>query len=147
MSPEVWDDAIPRIVAVAATLGLHVEMPNEDAGPRPSPPATWVDIAVAANTAGPMQIGYDAWEEHGQIFINLMVPVGAGLRDGLVQRKTFSTAFRGINYTGQIPVGLNYSDEQSMDPLGPSVDDGVYRPLTLIVRYTWQDRLTNPPPY
>jgi len=145
MSPEVWDDCIPRIQAVATQLGITVEMPNEDAGQRPSPPQTWIDIEVAAQTAGPIQIGYDAWREEGQIFIHLMVPIGQGLRPTLVQRKAFSTAFRGINTV--TPEGLNYTDDQSMDPLGPGGDDGVYRRLTLIVRYTFDDKLTAPPPY
>ena len=145
MSPEVWDDCIPRIEAVAAQLGISMEMPNEAAGPRPTPPQTWIDVEVAAQTAGPIQIGYDAWREEGQIFIHLMVPIGQGLRPTLVQRKAFSVAFRGINT--MTPEGLNYSDEQSMDPLGPGGDDGVYRRLTLIVRYTFDDKLTAPPPY
>lgn len=145
MSPEVFDDCMPRIQAVATQLGITLEMPNEIAGPRPSPPQPWVDVEVAAQSAGPMQIGYDAWNEEGQIFIHVMVPIGTGMRDALVQRKAFSTAFRGINVT--TPDGLSYSDDQSMDPLGPGGDDGVYRRLTLIVRYLWQDRLTAPPPY
>jgi hypothetical protein len=146
MSPEVWDDCIPRIEAVAEQLGIAVvELALEDPGPRPAPPKPWVDIEVAANTAGPMQIGYDLWVETGQIFIHLMVPRGSGMRPALVQRKAFSTAFRGINNT-TIP-GLIYSDDQSMDPMGPGTDDGVYRRLTLIVRYKFEDRLvaTAPP--
>ena len=83
MSPVVWRDAIPRIQAVAATLGIPVELPLEDAGPRPSPPGYWISISVAANSAGPMEIGYDAWIQDGQIFISLMCPVGSGMENGL----------------------------------------------------------------
>jgi hypothetical protein len=145
MSPEVWDDAIPRIQAVADLLGITFEMPNEDAGPRPSPPQSWVQIEVAADQAGPMQIGYDAWEERGEVYISLMVPVGAGLRPYLVQRKQFSLAFRGINQT-LTNVGLIYSDNQTFDALGQERIDGMYLRLPLIVRYTYHDQLTNPPP-
>lgn len=141
MSPEVFDDCIPRIKAVGEALGIGVREPNGDFTPQPSPPATWIDIEFATNSAGPIQIGYDAWEEKGQIFIHLMVPVGTGMRDALVQCKALQVAFRGINMT--TAEGLSYSDDQSTVSGG---DDGTYRPLTLIVIYQFQDRLTAPPP-
>lgn len=145
MSPEVWDDAIPRIQAVADQLGITFEMPNEDAGPRPQPPQAWVQIEVAAESAGPMQIGFDAWEEKGEIYVSLMVPVNAGLYPFLIQRKAFSTAFRGINQT-TAPAGITYSDDQTFDFLGTDRIEGMYLRLPLIVRYTFQDKLTAHPP-
>ena len=148
MSPEVWHDAIPRIQAVATQLGIPFAMPNEDAGPRPKPPAPWVQIEVAAAGAGPLQIGYDAWEEKGQIFVVLMVPIGGGLLPFLEMRMTFSYAFRGINtVVGLTTPGLTYSDDQSFDPLDLSNKvEGVYLRLPLIVRYLFQTKLVAPSP-
>lgn len=136
MSPVVWADCLPRILAAAATIGISVELPNEDAGPRPVPPAPWLDIEAAAETADPIELGAQIWEEHGSIFLHLMIPVGSGISDGLAMRKTFSTAFRAVSGA---PLGLVYRNGQAFDPLGPGTDDGVYRRLTLIVRYIYQD--------
>jgi Bacteriophage related domain of unknown function len=136
VSPEVWDDALPRIQAAAASIALSVELPNEDAGPRPMPPAPWLDIEVAAQGAEPIEIGGKIWEERGQIFLHVMIPVGTGLRAGLVLRKTLSEAFRAVT---DAPAGLVYRDGQDFDPLGPGTDDGVYRRLSLVVRYIYQD--------
>ena len=147
MSPEVWLASRKVIEDTARANSVHVEWPNEDNMRRPPPPAMWIAVEGAANTAGPLQIGYDAWNEHGQIFVHVMVPVGQGVLDGFTLRKVFSTAFRGINFTGQLPVGLIYMDDQSFDLLGPASEDGVYVSMTLVVRYTYQDKLTNPPPY
>src|SRR5690348_13637031 len=141
MSPAVWDDAIPRVLAAAATLGLHVEMPNEEVGERPRgsnfQPSPWLDIEVDAESAGSIEIGGAIWDEHGSIFLHVMIPIGTGMRDGLVMRKALSVAFRGITDATE---GLIYRNDQSFDPLGPAGDDGVYRRLTLIVRYHYQDR-------
>ena len=118
--------------------------PIEDPGQRPNPPKAWVQIEVAAQDAGPMQIGYDAWEENGEIIINLMVPVGAGLYPFLGQRKQFAVAFRGINQTTLN--GILYTQRQTYDYLGQERIEGMYLKLPLVVRYTFQDRLTAPPP-
>lgn len=136
MSPLVWDDVLPRVVAAATAAGLIIEVPNEDAGPRPSPPAPWLDIEVAAESAAPMEMGAHIWEERGSIFLHVMIPLGTGIRDGLVARKALSVAFRDVTGT---PNGLVYRTGQSFDPMGPGSDDGVYRRLTLIIRYDYQD--------
>jgi hypothetical protein len=107
VSPEVWDDALPRIQAAAASIALSVELPNEDAGPRPMPPAPWLDIEVAAQGAQPIEIGGKIWEERGQIFLHVMIPVGTGLRAALVLRKTLSEAFRMVT---DAVAGLVYRD-------------------------------------
>jgi hypothetical protein len=145
MKGEVWDDAIPRIQAVADQLGITFEMPNEDAGPRPSPPAPWVQIEVSAESYRPIELGGDTWEELGQIFISLMIPIGSGIRPWLDYLSAFELAFRGLK-AGMTPEGLVYSENQSSDPLQWTIDDGMYRRLPLIVRYKFQDRLTTAPP-
>lgn len=148
MSPEVWLSARALITEIAKAEGVHVEWPNEDNGKRPPPPAMWISVEAMSNTAGPLQIGYDAWHERGQIFIHVMVPIGEGVLDGFTLRKTFATAFRALNYRLDVlPVGLNFSDDQSSDLLGPATEDGMFVPMTLVIRYLYQDKLTAPPPY
>lgn len=136
MSPEVWDDMLPRILAAAASLGLPVLMPNEDAGERPNPPAPWIDLEVSANSSETIELGGRIWNEEGTIWIHVMVPVGTGIATGLALRKGMANAFRVV----PDPImGLVYRNEMAMDPAGPATDDGVYRPLTLLVRYHFQD--------
>lgn len=139
MSPLVWDDVLPRIVAAAAAAGLTVEIPNEDPGPRPVPPQPWLDIEVAADASNPIEMGGAIWEERGQVFLHVMIPVGTGIRDGLAYRKALSVAFRAVSGA---PDGLVYRQGQAFDPMGPGTDDGVYRRLTLIIRYDYQDITT-----
>jgi hypothetical protein len=43
------------------------------------PPAPWLDIEVAARGAEPIEMGGNTWEERGQIFLHVMIPVGTGL--------------------------------------------------------------------
>jgi hypothetical protein len=137
MSPEVWVDALPRIVAAAASAGLPMMRPNEDPLPRPVPPAPWLDVEAAAESAAPIELGGQIWEERGIIFLHILIPVGSGLMAGLVARKALSVAFRTV--TDAIP-GLYYNhDGHGFDPMGPPGDDGVYRDLTLIIRYRFQD--------
>ena len=140
MSPEVWDDCIPRIQAVATQLGISFEMPNEPPGPRPTPDQTWLDIEVASQSSAAIELGDDVWMENGQIFLHLMVPIGTGWRDALVKAKAFQVAFRGINTT--TPAGLVYRDNQSSDPMA-NKDDGMYRRLSVIVNYKFQDKLVD----
>lgn len=139
MSPVVWNDALPRILAAAASVNLIVELPNEEAGPRPVPPQPWLDIEVAADAAMPLEMGGAIWEEHGQIFLHVMIPVGSGILDGLTIRKALSVAFRAVSGA---PNGLVYRQGQAFDPMGPGTDDGVYRRLSLIIRYDYQDVTT-----
>ena len=139
MSPEVWDDVRQRVAAVADPIGLRVVWPNEDAAPpvgvaNPQP-KPFLDVEVAGQLMETLEITAVIWQEDGVIYLHLMVPTGTGIRDGLVLRKQFSTAFRQV--TDQ-PEGLIYRD-QTFDPLGASTDDGVFRALTLIIRYTYQD--------
>jgi hypothetical protein len=140
MSPIVWQDVLPRVQTAAAAIGLVVSLPNEDAGPRAIPPAPWLDIEVAAESAGAMEMGGRLWLERGSIFLHVMIPVGTGVLPGLTLRKALSVAFRNVQ---NAPAGLIYSREgQAFDPMGPGTDDGVYRRLTLIVRYDYQDITT-----
>jgi hypothetical protein len=136
MSPAVWDDVLPRILAAAASLGLLVVLPNEDSGERPSPPVPWLDLEVSANSSETIELGGRIWNEEGTIWLHVMVPVGTGIATGLALRKGLANAFRGV--TDSV-VGLVYRNEMAMDPAGPATDDGVYRPLTLLIRYHWQD--------
>jgi hypothetical protein len=136
MSPAVWDDVLPRILAAAASLGLLVVLPNEDAGERPNPPAPWLDLEISANSSETIELGGAIWNEEGTIWLHVMVPVGTGIATGLALRKGLANAFRGV--TDSV-VGLVYRNEMAMDPAGPATDDGVYRPLTLLIRYHFQD--------
>jgi hypothetical protein len=142
MSPVVWDDFIPRVQAVATQLGITFEMPNEPAGARPEPSQTWLDIEVASQSSVQLELGDNAWIEYGQGYLHIMVPIGTGWRDALVKAKAFQEAFRGINTT--TPKGLVYRNDQSADPMA-NKDDGMYRRLTVIVNYQYQDRLIAPP--
>jgi hypothetical protein len=137
MSPEVFDDFVPRVQAAATTLGIGVALPNEDASSiRPVPPAPWLDIEVSAQATTAIELGGTVWDEQGTIYLHLMIPVGVGMRDGLVMRKALATTFRGIT---DAAVGLAYRNDMAMDPMGPGTDDGVYRRLSLLVRYHYQD--------
>jgi hypothetical protein len=139
MSPEVWADALPRIQATATGLGILVALPNEDFTGRPNPPAPWLDIEAAAESAQTLEMGGRIWEEEGSLFLHLMIPVGTGITAGLTMRKAFSVAFRAVSDAIN---GLYYRGGQAFDPLGPGSDDGVYRRLSLIVRYSFQDITT-----
>lgn len=136
MSPEVWSDVKPRLQAIATQHGVRVEWPNEALTGTDNIVATWVSIETGAESAGRIELGRDVWEEFGAVFIHVMVPAGSGIEDALALRKAFSVAFRGITPN---TIGLNYRD-QSFDPLGPSY--GVYRHLSLTVRYEFTDILS-----
>jgi hypothetical protein len=140
MTPEVWDDARARIATVAADLGLPVAWPNEDGQTWVAPPVPWLEIEASSAASAPIEIGGGIWREDGTIWLHLMLPLGTGIRDGLVQRKAFSAAFRsdGGALPGA-PVGLFYRDH-TFDPLG--ADDGVYRRLSLLIHYDYQDIVT-----
>jgi hypothetical protein len=139
MSPEVWTDVRQRVGAVASGIGLRVVWPNEDAVPpvgiAEPQPKPFLDIEVAGQITVPVEITSQIWQEQGTIFLHVMIPVGTGVDNGLAVRKQFSEAFRQVT---DAPEGLTYWD-QSFDPLGPSTDDGVYRALSLLVRYYYQD--------
>jgi hypothetical protein len=140
MSPEVLDDCLPRIQAACQSLGISLALPNEDTdGVRLANPAPWVDMEVSAQASTAFELGGAAWDEQGTIWLHLMVPVGTGIRDGLVMRKALAVAFRHLTDTA---VGLTYRDSMSFDPMGPAADDGVYRRLSLLIRYHYQDRTT-----
>lgn len=140
MSPAVFDDFVPRVQAVAAALGISIVLPNEDSSSiRPIPPAPWLDIEVSAQASTAIELGGGVWDEQGTIWLHLMIPVGAGMRDGLVMRKALANSFRGIT---DAAVGLAYRNDMAMDPMGPGSDDGVYRRLSLLIRYHFQDRTT-----
>jgi hypothetical protein len=135
VSPEVWTEVRPLIAATAATLGVMVAWPNEDAGPRPEPPAPWLAVDLVSNVSSRYELGANVWLEEGSIWIHLFIPNGTGVDWGLSARKAFSVAFRGA-----VPAtaGLTYRDHSS-DPLGP--DDGVYKSLSLRVSYYFTDVL------
>ncbi len=135
MSPDVWKDAKAVIADTAAQLNIPVEWPNEMLA-RPSGTATWLAVEGAAESAESYELGNTVWDEHGTIWLHIMIPIGLGIDIALAQRKAFSVAFR---VTSPTP-GLYYR-AHAFDPLGP--DDGMYRRLSLLVRYEWTD-LVNP---
>lgn len=140
MSPEVWTDVRARLAAAARSAGLFVEWPNETGADRPSPPAPWVSVEVAAEATAPIEIGIGTWQENGSVWLSIMVPTGSGIETGLALRKGLSTAFRD---PADVTTGLVYRDGQTFDPLERAgTDDGVYARLTLVIRYIYQDRLT-----
>lgn len=141
MTPEVWDDARARIDAAARALLIAVNWPNESVGERPDPPTMWIDIEAAAESSNDIEIAGTMWDEQGQIYIHLMVPVGTGVREGFRVRMLLSDAFLGVT---DGPEGLSYRNGRSFDLMGPPGDDGVYRRLTLIVRYHYQSVLVKP---
>ena len=139
MSPEVWVDVRQRIAAVAGSMGLRVTWPNEDAAPpvgvAEPQPKPFLDIEVSGQLVEPVEIPSLIWQEQGTVFLHLMCPVGTGIDPWLAVRKQFALAFRQVIGA---PEGLHYWD-MSFDPFGASTDDGVFRALTLIVRYYYQD--------
>lgn len=136
MSPEVWLDARAIILDTAANYGLAVELPNEDFD-MPNPPSSWISIDLGGDASETLEIGNRWWEERGAIWVHVMVPFNSGVIDGLTWRKAFSVAFRGAVPTVE---GLYYRDH-AFDPLG--ADDGIWRRLSLIVRYEFDDILVN----
>jgi hypothetical protein len=144
-SPEVWDDASARVLAVAQALSpaVPVKLPNEDFE-RPNPANYWIDLDVIGQISTPLEISGGVWEETGQIWVKIMLPISRGLRDGLVIRKAISNAFRILKQHDpadptSLPVGLVYRNGQILDPIGLPTDDGVYSPLALAINYIWQD--------
>jgi hypothetical protein len=141
VSPEVWLDAKAVIDATLTGLAsnsppviIFPEYPNELFEP-PEPIQTWLSIDIGGDVAEPIELGGKTWEETGAIWLHLMLPIGDGIENGLTWRKAFSVAFRAAIPTVQ---GLYYRD-QSFDPLG--AEDGVWRRLSLIIRYEFNDIL------
>lgn len=132
MSPEVYQDVKLILTATATSLSLPMELPNEGFSP-PEPTNTWVSIDVGGDAAETIELGNLTWLENGAVWIHLMIPLGNGIEAALAQRKSFSVAFRATPPTVE---GLHYRD-QTFEPLG--ADDGVWRRLTLIVRYDYND--------
>lgn len=137
MSPEVWSAAKDIIVATAAGLGTPVAMPNEDFSP-PHPPSLWVSTDLGGEASETIELGGITWIERGAVWIHVMAPLNIGIDLALHYRKAFSVAFR-ADTSPAVP-GLYWRDH-SFDPLG--ADDGVWRRLSLIVRYEFDDRLAN----
>jgi hypothetical protein len=141
VSPEVWANAAPLIAAAAAAMvpPLPIAWPNEDPGPRPSPPAPWLDIELQAQSTYAYELGGNIWRENGTIWLHVMIPVGSGMTQGLTIRKTLSVAFRQVQGDSGLE-GLYYDPDHSMDP-AVGTDDGIYRRLSLLCRYHFEDKL------
>lgn len=136
MSPEVWKDVKTLITQEAARQNLTVEWPNEMLSRNSTATASWVAVEVAAESAEAYELGGAVWDERGTIWLHIMIPMGEGIDTALAQRKAFSVAFR----LAQPIEGLYYRDH-AFDPLGQ--EDGVYRRLSLMVRYEFTD-IVNP---
>lgn len=134
MSPEVWQAAKTIIVATAADLNVPVDLPNEDFSP-PAPPALWVSTDIGGEASQTIELGNLTWVERGSVWIHVMASLNTGIDTALAYRKAFSVAFRADTPT---PPGLYWRDH-AFDPM--SADDGLWRRLSLIVRYDFDDRL------
>jgi Bacteriophage related domain of unknown function len=138
MSAAVYADARARVQAVADAAGINVvAWPNEPPPDRPEPPKTWMAAGFYENGATVIEIGNSLWEERGQVMIDVMVPVGEGIADGLTLRDALKTAFRAA---ASLPVGLHYGTEESYDQTGAQSEDGVYFRLTMTAAYRYQTR-------
>ena len=135
MSPEVWSAAKAIILDTASGLGVSVELPNERFS-APQPPSIWVSTDLAGEASETIELGSLTWIERGSVWIHVMAALNIGVDLALAYRKSFSVAFRGDVPTLQ---GLHWR-EHSFDPLG--ADDGVWRRLSLAVRYEFNDRLS-----
>ena len=136
MHPQVWADARPRIAAAAAVAGVTVAWPNEDFN-RPEPPAIWLDIEFSSSSEDAIEIGARTWQEDGSLWLHFMLPRGQGIDGALRIKDALSAAFRDVP---DAAVGLSYRG-QSTDPIGEGTDNGVYRRMTLMVRYAFQSQL------
>jgi hypothetical protein len=141
MSPEVYLDARAVIEGALADLAnnsppviISPEWPNELFEP-PEPLQPWLSIDIGGDVAETIELGGRTWEETGAIWLHFMLPIGIGIEDGLTWRKAFSVAFRDAIPTVE---GLYYRDHV-FDPLG--AEDGVWRRLSLIIRYEFNDIL------
>lgn len=136
MSPEVWDDAYPRIAAVATSLGISLKRPIENPVARPHPVAMWAEIGIGGDDGESIEIGGAQWDEAGSIFIHLLIPEGSDIRVALVASQQFRNAFRGVT---DAAAGVLYRGGQSFI-MEQDETPGLYRRLTRIVRYHFQDR-------
>jgi hypothetical protein len=136
MSPQVWADARPRIQAVIAAQGIAASWPNEDFT-RPDQPAIWLAVEFSSNADVPIEIGANTWQENGALLLHLMLPRGVGIDKALALKDALSVAFRGVT---DAAIGLAYR-EQSTDPIADGTDDGIYRRMSLWVRYAYQSQL------
>lgn len=144
MSPDVWNDAKPRIAAAAATQSCAVQYPNErlDAPQNISGDGDitllpFIAIDFEGIVTEPVELKGGVWQENGTIWIHVMVPVATGIDAGLAIRKAMSNAFRSVS---DAALGVVYRDGQRIDPLGSPTDDGQYRPLSIGVNYIYYDR-------
>lgn len=137
MSPEVWQEVRALIRQAAAAIDVPVEFPNERMpGGAASMPPFWFAIDIGADTSAKIELGADVWEEHGTIWLHLMMPVNAGVEVGLLYCRALSLAFRNAQPGLE---GLYYRDH-SVQPLGP--EEGVSRRLSLLVRYSYTNTQT-----
>src|ERR1044072_7570252 len=136
MSPEVWSAAKGIILNTATGLGVPVELPNERFAP-PHPPSIWISTDLGGEASETIELGGLTWIERGAVWIHVMAALNIGVDLSLAYRKAFSVAFRRGVPTLQ---GLHWRDH-SFDPLG--ADDGVWRRLSVAVRYEFDDRLSD----
>jgi hypothetical protein len=144
-SPEVWADARARLTVWAASQGVPLALPNEEApesGPNAIPEPlsdlgewlNWIAVEVSGDLSTAFEVGQGGvWEETGSIHLHIMTPKGAGLVSGLTLRKAACNLFR-FAVPGEVVYRSAVLDPGGMD------DDGKWHRLTARISYSFTDQ-------
>lgn len=142
LTDEVYDAIRAHLgdgISVGAWQYAPIAYPNE-AFSAPEPPAPWVDFEITGTLYGQQSIGAhvqseNRWDEDGQIWLHVMVPVGTGGAAARGAAKTLANIFRGLTL---LSGGLEFLDAQI--GLGePGDDNGNYFRISVSIDWRRMD--------
>jgi hypothetical protein len=141
-SPAVWTVVRNVIQQAALQKGLPVAWPNEGFKDEPSPyddqgaENHWLAVRIEGDIFDSIELGPQVKEETGTIHIDVMIPKGAGIVQGLQTRWDIGLAFSNLQDGPVIYEGVVF------DPNGPAATDGKWVTLAMRVPYSFQHIVT-----
>lgn len=130
-SPTPWAD-VRTAIETDGLGGVPVRWPAEPWS-LPNPPALWVAVDMAADVAGPIELGAAGWQERGYVYATIMVPNGHGTAGARTLAKRIVDLLR-----LRTPSAIVY-DGASIGTADPDTDDGAWWRLQVTIDYRYQD--------
>lgn len=90
-----WTDA--KTLLTNAALGVPIQYPNDGTWVEPDPSAgLWLSVQMTGDVLFPIELGANAWQEEGRLFVHVMSPAGTGTEAARTLAKSVANVFRGL---------------------------------------------------
>lgn len=131
-SAVAWADFRLRLTAAGFASGgvpVPICFPNTTFK---APPGNlpWLRVDMGGGSGQPIELGAGAWQDSGQAYVDIFVPVGSGLAATVALVDAVKSMFRGPPWGDIAYVRI------SADPGGSGDDDGLY--FITNMRAEWQ---------